>query len=199
MTFPGNVRNSRAWIERATVYELGARSQRLAARQATGPVGRRHCRAATPGARFKPGDDSEILPDDAMREPSARTCLDALRRCDFRIAGERGAAKLPRASARSTLTLPHEAARYRAAAVERALRNARDTSSSRGFAWAIRKMVSSRDFACFAPENESTESSSDSAEPAADRSLLARASQKAPCTPRPLPSSALSRRNACLK
>lgn len=40
------------------------------------------------------GEDDEILSEVSMRELERRNLLRALERCDFKIAGERGAAKL---------------------------------------------------------------------------------------------------------
>jgi transcriptional regulator with GAF, ATPase, and Fis domain len=93
--FPGNVRELQSVIERAMVYEPGVRGAIASqlGKRGTGSGGG-HRSAATSGARFEPGDDSEILPDDAIRELERQNVLNALRRCDFRIAGERGAAKL---------------------------------------------------------------------------------------------------------
>ncbi len=92
--FPGNVRELESVLERAMVYDPGERGavalQLGKRRPASAGVQRRH--SSEP--RLESDDESEILPDDAIRELERQNLLNALRRCDFRIAGERGAAKL---------------------------------------------------------------------------------------------------------
>lgn len=91
--FPGNVRELQSVIERALVYEPGQRGA-VALQLAKYGGSSRGPRSVGVSAKLDSSDDSEILPDDAIRELQRQNVLNALRRCDFRIAGERGAAKL---------------------------------------------------------------------------------------------------------
>jgi transcriptional regulator with GAF, ATPase, and Fis domain len=99
--FPGNVRELHNLLERAMVL-TGAADDNL--RLDLGP-GRSSTPSSVPPAsslRARPGDgafgfavaDDEVLSEVSMRELERRNLLRALERCDFRIAGERGAAKL---------------------------------------------------------------------------------------------------------
>ncbi len=98
--FPGNVRELHNLLERAMVLtstlddnlrldlEPG-RSMPSSAPPASS------LRARTDGAAFGfPGADDEVLSEVSLRELERRNLLRALERCEFRIAGERGAAKL---------------------------------------------------------------------------------------------------------
>jgi transcriptional regulator with GAF, ATPase, and Fis domain len=92
--FPGNVRELQSVIERALVYDPGQRGAVALqlGKRGTGAHGARS--RETRETRFDSGDDVEILPDEAIRELERQNMVNALRRCDYRIAGERGAAKL---------------------------------------------------------------------------------------------------------
>jgi transcriptional regulator with GAF, ATPase, and Fis domain len=87
--FPGNVRELQNIIERAVVlapdrYDgLGLSLGRTASMQL----------APSPDPHEpEPGD--AVMPEEKFRDFERRNVLNALKRCDFRIAGERGAAKL---------------------------------------------------------------------------------------------------------
>ena len=85
--FPGNVRELQNIVERAVV---------LSNRAAVGlglEIGRqsRPPPPALPSSEPEPG---EVMSEPAFRDFERRNLLNALRRCDYRIAGERGAAKL---------------------------------------------------------------------------------------------------------
>jgi formate hydrogenlyase transcriptional activator len=85
--FPGNVRELQNIIERAVV--LSNRSEvglGLALGRPSQPPP-----ALGPQAEPEPG---EVVDETAFRELERRNLLNALRRCDYKIAGARGAAKL---------------------------------------------------------------------------------------------------------
>ncbi|MDF3068389.1 MAG: Fis family transcriptional regulator [Polyangiaceae bacterium] len=86
--FPGNVRELQNIIERAVV--LSTRAERGLGLE----LGRVAATDAVPAARREELDASDVMGEDAFRELERRNVLNALRRCGYRIAGERGAAKL---------------------------------------------------------------------------------------------------------
>jgi transcriptional regulator with GAF, ATPase, and Fis domain len=85
--FPGNVRELQNVIERAVV--LGERGDLGLSRV----LGRQSQPASAPSREVhqQPG---EVLTENAFRDLERRNILNALRRCDYRIAGDRGAARL---------------------------------------------------------------------------------------------------------
>ncbi|MFZ5893296.1 MAG: sigma 54-interacting transcriptional regulator [Myxococcota bacterium] len=94
--FPGNVRELQNIIERAVV---------LSNREGLG-LGLSLARPSQPPADVvarSPAESGEVLSEPALRELERQNLLKALRRCDYRIAGTQGAAKLLGVSP-STLT-----------------------------------------------------------------------------------------------
>lgn len=85
--FPGNVRELQNVIERAVV---------LTSRSHAG-LGLALGRSSPPASTSPPpatAEGDEVLSETAFRALERRNLLNALRRCDYRIAGEQGAAKL---------------------------------------------------------------------------------------------------------
>jgi transcriptional regulator with GAF, ATPase, and Fis domain len=85
--FPGNVRELQNIIERAVV--LGQRAE-----VGLGLELGRSSGSARPSAPPAALDSEAVLAEPEFRELERRNLLNALRRCDYRIAGERGAARL---------------------------------------------------------------------------------------------------------
>lgn len=90
--FPGNVRELQNIIERAVVLtrrgDVGLGLELSRPSQAPPPAS---TRAAAESVSQASG---EVMSEPAFRDMERRNLLNALRRCDYRIAGERGAAKL---------------------------------------------------------------------------------------------------------
>jgi transcriptional regulator with GAF, ATPase, and Fis domain len=90
--FPGNVRELQNIIERAVVLttrdDVGLGLELARPSQWPAPA------SARTGALEAPAGTDEVMSEPAFRELERQNLLNALRRCDFRIAGERGAAKL---------------------------------------------------------------------------------------------------------
>jgi transcriptional regulator with GAF, ATPase, and Fis domain len=85
--FPGNVRELQNVIERAVVLgELGD----LGLSQV---LGRHRQPVSAPSLDAVP-EPGEVLTESALRDLERRNIMNALRRCDYRIAGERGAARM---------------------------------------------------------------------------------------------------------
>jgi transcriptional regulator with GAF, ATPase, and Fis domain len=99
--FPGNVRELHNLLERAMVLtsaldddlRLDLEPGRSSMPSSMPPASSLRARAGAAGFGF-PGADDEVLSEVSMRELERRNLLRALERCEFRIAGERGAAKL---------------------------------------------------------------------------------------------------------
>jgi transcriptional regulator with GAF, ATPase, and Fis domain len=85
--FPGNVRELQNVIERAVV--LSTRAGRGLGLELGGAA-----RSEAPPPPREEPEGGDVMAEDAFRQLERRNVLNALRRCDFRIAGERGAAKL---------------------------------------------------------------------------------------------------------
>jgi transcriptional regulator with GAF, ATPase, and Fis domain len=84
--YPGNVRELQNIIERALV--LSGRDGELRLQ-----LGRPAPRSRPPDSGPRPGT-GEVLSEESMRELERRNLLNALERSDYKIAGERGAARL---------------------------------------------------------------------------------------------------------
>lgn len=99
--FPGNVRELHNLLERAMVLASASDGDlRLDLGPSRGAPSSTPPPAPSPNGRPAAerspllGADDEILSETAMRELERRNVLRALERCEYRIAGERGAAKL---------------------------------------------------------------------------------------------------------
>jgi transcriptional regulator with GAF, ATPase, and Fis domain len=95
--YPGNARELQNIIERAVVLSQAHETLKL---DLSRPASARP--PASPSST-EPHELAEVVPAGALREIERRNILNALSRCDFRVAGERGAARLLGISA-STLT-----------------------------------------------------------------------------------------------
>jgi transcriptional regulator with GAF, ATPase, and Fis domain len=86
--FPGNVRELQSIVERALVLEP-QRAPGLHLHLARTPSSPTNGRSAPP-----PAEASEVLTESNLRALERKNIEAALSRCDFRVAGDRGAAKL---------------------------------------------------------------------------------------------------------
>jgi len=84
--FPGNVRELQNIIERAVVLSTRAEA-------GLGLVLGRASQSPPPSASVDP-EPGDVMSEPVFRDLERRNLLNALRRCDYRIAGDRGAAKL---------------------------------------------------------------------------------------------------------
>ncbi len=87
--YPGNVRELQNVVERAVVLWTGHGKLRLDPARLHPAISQ-----APPGPAREPAEDVEVVSAPALREIERKSILNALSRCDFRVAGDRGAARL---------------------------------------------------------------------------------------------------------
>ncbi len=90
--YPGNARELQNIVERAVV--LSPANGKLQLELGTATPERSAGRAGPDGASLDPQRFADVVPAKVLRELERRNIHNALERCDFRIAGESGAAKL---------------------------------------------------------------------------------------------------------